>query len=484
MIILRDEKNLEDRSIDNGTTEHYAGYLLEGLIVNNKNKFNDVGDLQNAIVAESMKFYKLKKEKDNAASEYLPEFTMGPTCSLLTILQCDPRMIAVEYISQSLARCLELTRRQFHEHHINLHKELLVCKPQTDDIIAKAKKFVNQFDDEDLTNLEETVNRLEQILQLYDWAVQHAGVISNHKEVRLLIRSDSVGAGVGVANFEHTWINLLRTACKKANIPCKIINLSIGGNLTRHGAEDVESAIDLFKPNVIACTLGGNDALASASVQTIQKIGINVKTMFEIAKKHSIPFLWSAGIPGNEYQEDIHMELDNKDITLLKNGARSKIQHYDELYNLHAQLKNTCCEIYTSPIPREILKNINGLPAHLDTDNVHLTEYAHSKIAVNAFALVSPLLSEIATNLAKASHKHPIKSIDTVRYVEQCNLARTHATRKIISPEAKQTEEDSSNTTIIFTRPIPMQLERSYSAPHLTDVNTGKKGNIVYRLGS
>lgn len=114
-------------------------------------------------------------------------------------------------------------------------------------------------------------------------------------KVKLMVLGDSVSAGYGIKEKKERWVECLKN---KFFDSCEVVNCSIVGLTTKEGIQIIEPLLEAMDPDIVLCTLGGNDVMLGTPVDSITENMKNIKASFSRLGRGSI-FLWA--IPPDDF---------------------------------------------------------------------------------------------------------------------------------------------------------------------------------------
>lgn len=234
------------------------------------------------------------------------------------------------------------------------HKK--ITGPDKVTLLSEISKFLHfiqkeQKDDFDISNIDiyYCLNGLKGIINTFDYCQNQFRNLKKRQETPqlvVLVVGDSVAAGLRVpSNRAHErWVNRLEVLLNNLNLPLrvKVVNCSIAGYTTNEGLKLLPLYLRSYKPDVLICSLGGNDAHKHIDVYKILK---NMLIFFKIAKRNNIKYnLWGMGIPEifpvcegyrntfRSMQEDFTRKTGVKAVSMKDDILQKKNMDHDKLH--------------------------------------------------------------------------------------------------------------------------------------------------------
>lgn len=304
-------------SLVNGNAIRKAAIMLESIGKKYKNEnvasWPKYWELQNEVVRNGMLF---RKEK-------YPGFEFGAQISFANILKIPRGHLVVGYISEKIAESVIAELRSKGEPTNAIKTKLQAILKNLQEVAEKNKKATSEdmvdaisdvliemkaqynFSNFDIYNW---TFGLKHMLEPYDHYQLELGTRATPKP-RLVIVGDSVPSGFDLEDLNQCWVSifpeLIQTNLK---LNYEIVNCSIPGYTTTNGLEAVKgiggeanSLIKLYAPDVVLCTLGGNDVygkVCAESEELIDKIKDNMINFVETCKAKGVEkVIWGLGIP-------------------------------------------------------------------------------------------------------------------------------------------------------------------------------------------
>lgn len=312
------------KELTNGKAIRKASVLMEYIGKNINKKYKDkpngwftIGNLQNELVRLGLHFREkgypgfefgaqttfaniLASPRSNLATAFIIEKIIEPMVGKLSSEGMDIRAIEtkLEIVRKSLQASAEKNKDADSETLIDEFTEIL-------------QEFQTEcgFTNEDIYHW--TVS-LHYVLLPYERFKNELGKKSSDDTLRLLIVGDSVSAGLGIStsdpNCDQRWTAHLADLLKhKLKFNYEAVNCSIPGHTTESGSEFIEGYLDNYAPDVVVCTLGGND-IYGKSIDDIDSVADEIeKNMLSIVEKcHQKGInqvIWGLGIPSTFFTD-------------------------------------------------------------------------------------------------------------------------------------------------------------------------------------
>ncbi|MFC4258820.1 arylesterase [Marinobacter lacisalsi] len=181
----------------------------------------------------------------------------------------------------------------------------------------------------------------------------------------LLVMGDSLSAAYGVET-ETAWVNLLRKRLDENNLDnWQVVNASISGETTDGGARRLPELLDRHQPDIVVIELGGNDGLRGFQPPVIRD---NLSAMIKASQEDGARVLLvGMQIPPNY-------------------GAR-----YTRLF---AEMYHELSDQYDTALVPFFLEGIYNSDGMMQSDGIHPTGEAQTKLLDNVWPHLEPLLQE------------------------------------------------------------------------------------------
>ncbi len=176
----------------------------------------------------------------------------------------------------------------------------------------------------------------------------------------ILVFGDSLSAGYGLPTGK-SWVDLLQQ--KLAKTPYRVINASISGETTSGGLARIESALSRFKPEIVILELGANDGLRGEPVELTKK---NLDAIVLACKKH-------------------HARVLLVGMRLPPNYGPKYAADFGAVFPKLAKRRN----LEFVPF---MLEGFAGNMGDFQTDGMHPSEKAQSKVMANIWNGLAPML--------------------------------------------------------------------------------------------
>lgn len=178
----------------------------------------------------------------------------------------------------------------------------------------------------------------------------------------VLIVGDSISAGFGL-DTRLGWVSLLEQRLKQEGFDDKVVNASISGDTSAGGQARLPALLAEHKPELVILELGGNDGLRGMPPTQLQQ---NLAAMIQQSKKAGAKVL------------------------LL--GMRLPPNYGVRYTTAFAEVFPKVAEENDIPLVPFLLEGIGGVPSMVQSDGIHPTAEAQSRLLDNVWPMLKPLL--------------------------------------------------------------------------------------------
>ncbi|WP_247255504.1 arylesterase [Pseudomonas moorei] len=178
----------------------------------------------------------------------------------------------------------------------------------------------------------------------------------------VLIVGDSISAGFGL-DTRVGWVSLLEQRLKREGFDEKVFNASISGDTSAGGQARLPALLAEHKPELVILELGGNDGLRGMPPTQLQQ---NLASMIQQSKKAGAKVL------------------------LL--GMRLPPNYGVRYTTVFAEVFPKVAKENDIPLVPFLLEGIGGVPSMVQSDGIHPTAEAQSRLLDNVWPMLKPLL--------------------------------------------------------------------------------------------
>lgn len=178
----------------------------------------------------------------------------------------------------------------------------------------------------------------------------------------VLVVGDSISAGFGL-DTRKGWVALLEQRLKNEGFDDTVVNASISGDTSAGGLARLPAALAAHKPEVVIIELGGNDGLRGQPPAQLQQ---NLAAMIQQSKKAGAKVL------------------------LL--GMRLPPNYGVRYTTAFAEVFPQVAKENDIPLVPFLLEGIGGVPSMVQSDGIHPTAEAQSRLLDNVWPMLKPLL--------------------------------------------------------------------------------------------
>lgn len=178
----------------------------------------------------------------------------------------------------------------------------------------------------------------------------------------VLIVGDSISAGFGL-DTRQGWVSLLQARLKTEGFDSQVVNASISGDTSAGGQARLPALLAEHKPALVVLELGGNDGLRGQLPAQLQQ---NLTGMVQQSKKAGAKVL------------------------LL--GMRLPPNYGVRYTTAFAEVFPKVAKENDIPLVPFLLEGIGGVPSMVQSDGIHPTAEAQSRLLDNVWPMLKPLL--------------------------------------------------------------------------------------------
>jgi acyl-CoA thioesterase-1 len=178
----------------------------------------------------------------------------------------------------------------------------------------------------------------------------------------VLVVGDSISAAFGLETSQG-WVHLLQQRLDAASPDYRVVNASISGDTTAGGLSRLPALLEEHEPEVVILELGGNDGLRGQSPTQLKQ---NLAAMTEMSQEARAKVL----ILGMLMPPNL--------------GRR-----YTEAF---AKVFPEIAVEHDVPLVPFLLEGVAGVPSMMQSDQIHPTAEAQSKLLDNVWPALEPLL--------------------------------------------------------------------------------------------
>lgn len=127
---------------------------------------------------------------------------------------------------------------------------------------------------------------------------------TSSKKPRIFILGDSVAAGKGVSK---PWVTWMSERLERDGVSCECVNRSLYGYEARTAVshlEAIQKEIEIYKPDLVFGTLGGNDFLTGVTIEDLQ---MAIEQLIGFFQEKNLIVVWAAGIPDTVRRDENEM---------------------------------------------------------------------------------------------------------------------------------------------------------------------------------
>ncbi len=177
-----------------------------------------------------------------------------------------------------------------------------------------------------------------------------------------LVVGDSISAAFGLETSQG-WVHLLQQRLNDGEHDYRVVNASISGDTSAGGLARLPALLSEHEPDIVIIELGGNDGLRGQPPAQLKR---NLAAMAEQAQQAGAKVL------------------------LL--GMRMPPNLGQRYTSAFADAFDSLAEEKDLPYVPFLLEGIGGVPSMMQSDQVHPTAEAQSKLLDNVWSALNPLL--------------------------------------------------------------------------------------------
>lgn len=178
----------------------------------------------------------------------------------------------------------------------------------------------------------------------------------------VLVVGDSISAAFGLETHQG-WVALLEQRLEEGGFEHRVVNASISGDTSSGGLARLPALLADHRPSLVILELGGNDGLRGQSPAQLQQ---NLAGMVEQSQKAGAKVLL------------LGMQLP-------PNYGKYYTTAFAEVFPKVASKTNAALVPF-------VLEGIGGVPAMVQSDGIHPTAEAQSRLLDNVWPALKPLL--------------------------------------------------------------------------------------------
>lgn len=178
----------------------------------------------------------------------------------------------------------------------------------------------------------------------------------------LLVVGDSLSAAYGIAT-DAGWVAQLQQRLRQQRLDYTVINASISGDTTANGRTRLPTALARHRPQVVVIELGGNDGLRGLSPAEMKR---NLSAMVRAAKAGGARVLLIG-------------------IKLPPNYGARYTGAFERIYREVA-------DDHSVTLVPHLLDGVAGVNGMMQTDGIHPTAAAQTRLLDNVWPALRPLL--------------------------------------------------------------------------------------------
>lgn len=193
-------------------------------------------------------------------------------------------------------------------------------------------------------------------------SINHTVSATAKTQANILVLGDSLSGAYGI-DREQGWVSLLQQQLSRKGYDYRVINASVSGDTTRTALSRLEPALRTHQPAIVIVALGGNDGLRGLAFSEIQS---SLASIIERSQQHNARVLLA--------------------------GVRLP-PNYGAAYNARfAAVYRELAQRYALPLVPKILDQVADNPGLMQSDGIHPTADAQSRIMQNVWAKLAPML--------------------------------------------------------------------------------------------
>ncbi|WP_312515786.1 arylesterase [Stutzerimonas nitrititolerans] len=177
-----------------------------------------------------------------------------------------------------------------------------------------------------------------------------------------LVVGDSISAAFGLETSQG-WVHLLQQRLNDGEHDYRVVNASISGDTSAGGLARLPALLSEHEPDIVIIELGGNDGLRGQPPAQLKR---NLAAMVEMSQ-----------------------EADARVLILGMLMPPNLGKRYTEAF---AKVFPEVASEHNVPLVPFLLEGVAGVPSMMQSDQVHPTAEAQSKLLDNVWSALNPLL--------------------------------------------------------------------------------------------
>ncbi|MBC9250607.1 arylesterase [Pseudomonas alcaligenes] len=178
----------------------------------------------------------------------------------------------------------------------------------------------------------------------------------------LLVVGDSISAAFGL-DTRQGWVSLLEKRLAEGGLAYQVVNASISGDTSSGGLARLPALLAEHRPQVVIIELGGNDGLRGQAPGQLQQ---NLASMIEQSRAAGAQVLLLG-------------------MRLPPNYGTRYTQAFAEVYSTLARDKQVALVPF-------FMEGVGGVDGMIQSDGIHPSAAAQTRLLDNAWPLLQPLL--------------------------------------------------------------------------------------------
>ncbi len=193
-------------------------------------------------------------------------------------------------------------------------------------------------------------------------SINHTVSATDKTQANILVLGDSLSGAYGI-DRDQGWVSLLQQQLSHKGYDYRVINASVSGDTTRTALSRLEPALRTHQPAIVIVALGGNDGLRGLAFSEIQS---SLASIIERSQQANARVLLA--------------------------GVRLP-PNYGAAYNARfAAVYRELAQRYAVPLVPQILDQVADNPGLMQSDGIHPTADAQSRIMQNVWDKLAPML--------------------------------------------------------------------------------------------
>ncbi|MDR9435910.1 MAG: arylesterase [Thiohalophilus sp.] len=193
-------------------------------------------------------------------------------------------------------------------------------------------------------------------------SINHTVSATDKTQANILVLGDSLSGAYGI-DRDQGWVSLLQQQLSRKGYDYRVINASVSGDTTRTALSRLEPALRTHQPAIVIVALGGNDGLRGLAFSEIQS---SLASIIERSQQANARVLLA--------------------------GVRLP-PNYGAAYNARfAAVYRELAQRYAVSLVPQILDQVADNPGLMQSDGIHPTADAQSRIMHNVWDKLAPML--------------------------------------------------------------------------------------------